>query len=146
MANASRARAPALERYDRGMSRSLVSSGSPYEPIIGFSRAIRIGPLIAVSGTAPIAADGTTVAPGDCYHQTRRCLEIIVDAVRRAGGTPDAIIRTRVYLTDPTTWRDAARAHGEVFHELRPASTFVAVAGLIDPAWLVEIEADAYVG
>jgi enamine deaminase RidA (YjgF/YER057c/UK114 family) len=127
------------------MPRSLVSSGSPFEPTIGFSRAVRCGPLIAVAGTAPIGADGKTVAPGDCYRQTRRCLEIIVDAVERAGGTPDAIVRTRVLLTDVSHWHDAARAHGEVFAAIRPASTFVVVSGFIDPAWLVEVEADAYV-
>ena len=127
------------------MDRRLVSSGSPFEPQIGFSRAVRVGPHIAVSGTAPIAPDGGTTAPGDMHGQTLRCLEIIARAITEAGGALRHVTRTRVMLTDMTRWREAARAHGEVFGDIRPASTFVQVAGLIDPAWLVEIEADAIV-
>ena len=123
--------------------RTLVSSGSPFEPRIGFSRAVRIGPLVAVSGTAPIGADGATVAPGDAYRQTVRCFEIIRDALERAGLGLEHVIRTRVMLTEVDSWPEVARAHGEWFGELRPASTFVVVAGLLDPAWKVEIEADA---
>jgi enamine deaminase RidA (YjgF/YER057c/UK114 family) len=121
-----------------------VSSGSPYEASIGMSRAVRTGPWIAVAGTAPIAADGSPAHPGDVYLQTRRCLEIIARAITDAGGTLDAVIRTRIMLVDIATWRDAARAHGEVFGAIRPACTFVQVVRFIDPAWLVEIEADAY--
>jgi enamine deaminase RidA (YjgF/YER057c/UK114 family) len=128
------------------MDRVLVSSGSPYEPEIGFSRAVRIGAHIFVSGTAPIASDGGTVAPDDVYGQTKRCLEIIEQALVEAGGARRHVTRTRVMLTDATRWREAARAHGEYFGAIRPASTFVQVAALIDPAWLVEIEADAVVG
>ena len=128
------------------MDRRLVSSGSPYEPEIGFSRAVRVGSHIFVAGTAPIAPDGSTAAPGDLYGQTRRCLEIIERAVVDAGGSLAHVTRTRVMLTDMTRWREAARAHGEFFGAIRPASTFVRVAGLIDPAWLVEIEADAIIG
>jgi enamine deaminase RidA (YjgF/YER057c/UK114 family) len=127
------------------MDRHLVSSGSPFEPQIGFSRAVRVGAHIAVAGTAPIAPDGGTAAPGDVHGQTLRCLEIITRAIADAGGALRHVTRTRVMLTDMTTWREAARAHGEVFGAIRPASTFVQVAGLIDPAWLVEIEADAIV-
>jgi len=101
-----------------------------------------MGAFIAVSGTAPIGSDGKTVHEGDMYHQARRCLEIIVDAVCRAGGRKEDIIRTRLFLTDISRWRDAARAHGEFFSDIRPACTFLEVRGLIQPKWLVEIEAD----
>ena len=127
------------------MDRLLVSSGSPFEPQIGFSRAVRVGSQIFVAGTTAIAAEGGTAAPGDLYGQTRRCLEIIERAIVEAGGALRHVTRTRVMLTDMRDWRDAARAHGEYFSAVRPASTFVQVAGLIDPAWLVEIEADAIV-
>jgi enamine deaminase RidA (YjgF/YER057c/UK114 family) len=122
--------------------RKLVSSGSPFEPRIGFSRAVRVGPFIAVSGTAPIARDGGVAAPGDVYGQTRRCLEIIAEAIRGAGLDLRNVIRTRVMLVDISRWEEAARAHGEMFSGIRPASTFVEVKGLIDRDWLVEIEAD----
>ena len=126
-------------------ARQLISSGSPFEPTIGFSRAVRVGPWIAVAGTAPIAPDGSAAHPGDVYGQTRRCLEIMLRAVEQAGGTAQSVLRTRILLVDIATWRDAARAHGEVFGEIRPACTFVEISALIDPAWLVETEADAYV-
>ena len=122
--------------------RKLVSSGSPYEPRIGFSRAVRVGPIVAVSGTAPIARDGSVATPGDVYGQTKRCLEIIAQAIADAGLSPGAVIRTRVMLTDISRWEEAARAHGEVFSGIRPACTFVQVSRLIDPRWLVEVEAD----
>jgi enamine deaminase RidA (YjgF/YER057c/UK114 family) len=122
--------------------RKLVSSASPFEPKIGFSRAVRIGRTLAVSGTAPINPDGAVAAPGDLYGQTKRCLEIIAQAIGKAGLGLDSVIRTRVMLTDISRWEEAARAHGEVFGEIKPASTFVEVKGLIDKAWLVEIEAD----
>ncbi len=123
-----------------------MSSGSPFEPQIGFSRAVRVGNHIAVSGTAPVAPGGGVAAPGDVYGQTRRCLEIIEAAIKEAGGTMADVTRTRVMLTDIKTWKDAARAHGEVFGAIRPACTFVQIVQVIDPAWLVEIEADAIVG
>ena len=127
------------------MTRTLVSSGSAYEQPIGFSRAVRVGPVIAVAGTAPIGPDGKPAHPGDLYAQTKLCLEIIARAIRDAGGTLEHVVRTRVMLTDIDRWRDAARAHGDVFGAIRPASTFVEVSRLIDAAWLVEIEADCYV-
>jgi enamine deaminase RidA (YjgF/YER057c/UK114 family) len=127
------------------MPRTLISSGSYLEPEIGFSRAVRVGQFVAVAGTAPIAAAGGTAALGDVYGQTIRCLEIIGKAVAEAGGTMANIIRTRIMLTDISNWRDAARAHGEVFRDIRPACTFVQVSGFIDPTWLVEIEADCVV-
>lgn len=122
--------------------RKRVSSGSPFEPRIGFSRAVRVGSIVAVSGTAPIAPDGGVAAPGDMYGQTKRCLEIIAKAIGDAGLSLKSVIRTRVMLTDISRWEEAARAHGEFFGEVRPASTFVEVKSLIDPGWLVEIEAD----
>ena len=121
--------------------RTCISSGSPFEKPIGFSRAVRVGHTIAVAGTAPIAADGTTACPGDVYGQTLRCLEIIADAIKQAGGSLSDVIRTRVMLTDISRW-EAARAHGEYFSDIRPASTFVEVKGLIRADWLVELEAD----
>jgi enamine deaminase RidA (YjgF/YER057c/UK114 family) len=124
------------------MTRTNISSGSPLEAPIGFSRATRIGNIIAVSGTAPIAENGATVCPGDVYGQTRRCLAIIERAIAAAGGSLTQVLRTRVMLTDITRWEEAARAHGEVFGQIRPACTFVQVAGFIRADWLVEVEAD----
>jgi enamine deaminase RidA (YjgF/YER057c/UK114 family) len=122
--------------------RKLISSGSPFEPQIGFSRAVRVGSVVAIAGTAPIAPGGGVAAPGDVYGQTKRCLEIIQQAAVDAGLSLASVVRTRVMLTDITRWQEAARAHGEVFSDIRPACTFVEVSRLIDPAWLVEIEAD----
>lgn len=133
---------PEKEAY---VSRQLVSSGSPFEPKIGFPRAVRVGSHLAVSGTAPIAPDGSVATPGDVYGQTRRCLEIAAAAIKQAGGRIEHVIRTRIFLTDITRWEDAARAHGEIFHAIRPATTFVGGASLINPAWLVEIEVDAVI-
>ena len=113
--------------------------------MIGMSRAVRAGPWIAVSGTAPIDTDGSTVFHGDVYNQTKRCLDIALAVIVRAGGTPESVVRTRVMLVDIRDWRDAARAHGEVFANIRPACTFVEVSRFIDPGWLVEIEVDCYV-
>ena len=127
------------------MVRQNISSGSPYEKPIGFSRAVRIGQRIVVAGTAPIEPDGSTAHPGDIFGQTLRCLEIIRDALEKAGGCLEDVIRTRVYLTDAERWQDAASAHGKIFSAIRPACTFVEVSRLIDPAWLVEIEAEAVV-
>jgi enamine deaminase RidA (YjgF/YER057c/UK114 family) len=125
--------------------RSLISSGSPLEPRIGFSRAVRAGHFVAISGTAPIAGDGSVAARGDVYGQTKRCLEIIVQALSDAGLAVHDVIRTRIMLTDISRWKEAARAHGEVFFAIKPACTFVEVKGFIDPEWLVEIEADCVV-
>jgi enamine deaminase RidA (YjgF/YER057c/UK114 family) len=127
------------------MSRKLVSSGSPFEQSVGFSRAVRVGSWIAVAGTAPIAQDGSVAHPGDAYGQTKRCLEIILRAIAEAGGTAEQVIRTRVMLTNIADWSEAARAHGEVFGAIRPACTVVQVTALIEKGWLVEIEADAVV-
>ena len=128
------------------MTRQNVSSGSYLEPEIGFSRAVRVGPYAVVAGTAPIAKGGGTEGVGDVYAQSRRCLEIGLDALAEAGVAPSDVVRTRIMLTDPATWKEAARAHGEVFGDIRPAATFMAVRGFIDPDWLVETEIDAIVG
>lgn len=126
------------------MTRLLVPSGSPYGAVIGMSRAVRIGPWISVAGTGPLV-DGVTVHAGDVYLQAKQCLATIAWAIAEAGGSLDAVVRTRVMLTDIAGWHEAARAHGEAFAAIRPACTFVAVTRFVDPEWLVEIEAEAYV-
>lgn len=123
--------------------RILVSSGSYLEPVIVFSRAVRVGNMIVVGGTAPIAAVGGTAAKGDVYGQTRRCLEIVEKAIRDAGGSIENVTRTRIILTDIALWKDAARAHAEVFGIIRPVTTLMQVTAFVDPDWLVEIEAEA---
>jgi enamine deaminase RidA (YjgF/YER057c/UK114 family) len=127
------------------MKRINISSGSEYERPIGFSRAVRIGNIIAVAGTAPIAKDGTTSYPNDLYNQTKRCLEIMLKAITDAGGQLENIIRTRIYLKDISDWKNAARAHGEFFSEIRPACSFIEVKGFIMDDWLVETEADCII-
>jgi enamine deaminase RidA (YjgF/YER057c/UK114 family) len=122
--------------------RKLISSGSPFESTIGFSRAVRVGPFLAVAGTAPIAEGGGVAARGDVYGQTKRCLDIIAQAVAGAGLSLKHVIRTRIMLTDISRWQEAARAHGDVFAGIKPACTFVEVKALINPEWLVELEAD----
>ena len=124
--------------------RQRIASGSPYEASVGFSRAIRIGRRVLVAGTAPIWPDGE-VDP-DPAIQARRCLEIIVSALADAGAVPEDVVRTRTYLVDAGDWEAVGRAHGEVFRDIRPASTMIVVAGLLDPRWKVEIEAEAIVG
>jgi enamine deaminase RidA (YjgF/YER057c/UK114 family) len=121
-----------------------VSSGSPFEPTIGFSRAVRAGDRIMVSGTAPVWPDGE-VDP-DVATQMRRCLEIVTDALAALGAGPGDVVRTRTYLVDADDWPEVGRIHGEVFGEIRPASTMVVVAALLDPRWKVEVEADAVIG
>jgi enamine deaminase RidA (YjgF/YER057c/UK114 family) len=124
------------------MERLNVSSGSAYEKPIGFSRAVKIGNFISVSGTAPIREDGNTAFPGDLYRQTICCIEIIKKAIEDAGGKLDNIIRTRLFLKNIAEWEKAAQAHGEFFAKIRPACTFVEIKGLIKDDWLVEMEAD----
>jgi len=125
--------------------RSHAASGSPFEARIGFSRAVRSGEVVAVSGTAPIGDDGTTVGVGDVGAQTRRCVEIALAALADVGARPADVVRTRIMLTDVTRWEEAAAVHGELFADVRPACTFVEVSRFIDPDWLVEIEVDAVV-
>lgn len=127
------------------MSRKNVIYEQPLEKEIGFARAVRIGNIIAVTGTAPIAADGSVSSPGDVYAQAKRCLEIIKDVIEQAGGSLSDVIRTRVLLKDMNTWKDAAKAHGEVFSNIQPACTFVEISRFINPEWMIEIEADAVI-
>jgi enamine deaminase RidA (YjgF/YER057c/UK114 family) len=126
-------------------SRQRISTGSPYEPKVGISRAVRSGRVIAVTGTAPLGPDGKTVAIGDPAGQARRCLEIIKAAIEGLGGTMSDVIRTRILLTRIEDWEQVALVHGEFFAESRPANTIMQVVRFIDPNWLVEIEADAIV-
>jgi enamine deaminase RidA (YjgF/YER057c/UK114 family) len=112
---------------------------------IGFSRAIRVGDFVFVSGCAPIAADGSVAAPGDVKGQTRRCLEIIEAALAQAGADIKHVVRTRVFLTDMSRWKEAGEAHGEVFRDIEPACSFLGTSALINPGWLVEVEADAVI-
>lgn len=126
------------------MTRRNISSGSPYEPIIGFSRAVHVGDRVVVSGTGPIEADGS-LAP-DAGGQARRSLAIIEAALAEAGASLGDVVRTRVYLTDVADAEAVFAAHGALFGEIRPACTFVVVAALLNPAWKVEIEAEAILG
>jgi enamine deaminase RidA (YjgF/YER057c/UK114 family) len=111
---------------------------------MGFSRAVRVGPHVAVAGTAPIMPEGEEL-PADAYGQTRRCLEIILTALSEAGAGAEHVVRTRVYATRAEDFEDVARAHGEVFADIRPANAYIVVRGFVDPRWLVELEADAIV-
>ena len=126
------------------MERRLVSSGSPYEGIVGFSRAVRVGDHVFVAGTAPIMPDGAD-PPADPYGQARRCFEIIRTALEEAGASLEHVVRTTVYLTRAEDWEEIGRAHGEVFSSIRPANAMIVVRGFVDPRWLVEIETDAVV-
>jgi enamine deaminase RidA (YjgF/YER057c/UK114 family) len=127
------------------VERRLISSGSPYEPIFGFSRAIVAGDMVFVSGTAPVMPDGAD-PPEDAYGQAKRCFEIITAALADAGAGPEHVVRTRMFIVRVEDWEGVARAHAEVFRDVRPAATGVVVATLFDPRWLVEIEADALLG
>ena len=127
------------------MTRKLVSSGSYLEPVIGFSRAVRVGNSVVVGGTAPIRAEGGTAAIGDAYGQTQRCLEIIATALADAGARMEDVTRTRIILTDISLWKEAARAHAEAFGDIRPVTTLMQVSAFVDPDWLVEIEAEAII-
>ena len=126
------------------MERRLISGHSPYEPAVGFSRAVVADGHVYVAGTAPIPPDGSP-PPDDAYEQARLCLRIIGGALEQAGSGLEQVVRTRVYVTDPAHADAVGRAHGEVFSEIRPASTMV-VTRLLDPAWKVEIDADAVLG
>ncbi|MGI9247997.1 MAG: RidA family protein [Woeseiaceae bacterium] len=124
--------------------RKNIVSGAPWESIVGYCRAVRVGPHIVVSGTAPVGKGGAVVGEGDAYIQARRCIEIIAKALGEAGAGLKQVVRTRMYVTDIEQWPDVARAHQEAFGMIMPATTMVEVNKLIDPAMLVEIEADAY--
>ena len=125
--------------------RKNIHSGAPWEPVFGYSRAVRMGRFVAVSGTAAVGADGELVGAGDMYAQTVQCLAVIQEALEAAGAKPSDVVRTRVYVTDIDRWEEVARAHQQVFGDVAPAATMVEVTRLIDPEMLVEIEADAIV-
>jgi enamine deaminase RidA (YjgF/YER057c/UK114 family) len=126
--------------------RQLVSSGAPWEAIVGYSRAVRVGDTVHVAGTTAVGDDGAVLFPGDAAGQTRVILSKIVAALEQAGASPRDVVRTRIYTTDISRWEEIGRVHGEFFREVRPAATMVEVSRLIDPAMLVEIEAEAIIG
>jgi enamine deaminase RidA (YjgF/YER057c/UK114 family) len=125
------------------IERKNIRSGASWESTVGYCRAVRVGPHIMVSGTAPVGDGGEVVGEGDAYIQARRCIEIIANALDEAGAGLEQVVRTRMYVTDIEQWPDVARAHQEAFGTIMPASTMVEVSKLIDPAMLIEIEADA---
>jgi enamine deaminase RidA (YjgF/YER057c/UK114 family) len=126
-------------RDTRCLDRRLVSSGSPYEPTIGFSRAVRDGRHVFVAGTCAVMPESVT-PPADAYGQAKRCLEIIAAALAEVGAAAEHVVRTRTFLLDATDWEEVGRAHGELFRHVRPASTMIVVSALLDPRWLVEID------
>jgi len=127
------------------MTRQLITSGSPYESVVGFSRAVRVGNIIVVGGTAPIGFEGETVAPGDAGGQARHCIEIIKKALDEAGASLEDVVRTRVLLKRIEDWKSVAKVRGEYFKDIRPVDTIMQVTTFINPEWLVEIEVDAVV-
>jgi len=127
------------------MTRQHVSSGSPYEPRLGISRAVRSGRIITVAGTAPLSPDGKTAGKGDAAAQARRCIEIVRNALEQLGASLSDVTRTRILLTRIEDWESVGQVHGEFFREFRPVNTVMQVTRFIDPDWLVEIEADAVI-
>ena len=128
------------------MARQNISSGTKWEPLVGYSRAVRVGPYVHVAGTTAVDASGAVVGSGDAYAQTAFILRKIDDALGQAGASMSQVVRTRLFVTDISRFDEIAQAHGKVFRDIRPASTMVEVKALVDPEMLIEIEADAYVG
>ena len=124
--------------------RQVVTTGRKWERIVGYARAVRVGPMIEISGCAPTAGDGSTVGDGNVYEQTRQCLRVIGEALAGVGAGFDDVTRTRIFTTVPRRWREIGRAHGEVFGAIKPVTTLIGVRGFLDPKWLVEVEASAY--
>ena len=127
------------------MARTRISSNSPYESIVGFSRAVRVGNHVVVGGTAPIGTDGKTIGAGDAAAQTERCIEIIKRALEKAGASLDDVVRTRIFLKNIRDWEAVASVKGRYFRDIRPVDTIVQITRFIDPDWLVEIEVDAII-
>lgn len=126
------------------MTRERVPSNRPWDPV-GYSRAIRVGNIIEIAGTTSAAPDGTVLHPNDMYAQTRECLQIMLTSLAELGGRPEHVVRTRAFLKDISRWEEAGRAHGEVFGEIKPASTFLEVSQFLDPGYLIEMEATAII-
>ena len=127
------------------LDRELISNGNPMEAIVGFSRAVRVGPFISVGGTAPVDANGNTVGVGDVAQQTRQCIEVIKLALEQAGSGLHDVVRTRVILTNIDDWKAAIDVRKEYFRDIRPVDTIMAVDRFVNPEWLVELEADAVI-
>jgi len=126
-------------------TKKLIRTGTKWEPLVGYCRAVRVGPHVAVSGTAPVDAEGQLVGPNDAYLQAKRCIEIIATALEEAGAGLEHVVRTRMFVTDISRWEEIARAHQEAFADITPATSMVEVSRLIGDGMLVEIEADAIV-
>jgi enamine deaminase RidA (YjgF/YER057c/UK114 family) len=125
-------------------ARRVVTTGRKWERVVGYARAVRIGPVIEVSGCAPTADDGSTVGDANVYEQTRQCLRVVGEALAGVGAGFDDVTRTRIYTTVPRRWREIGRAHADVFGAIKPVTSMIGVRGFLDPKWLVEVEASAY--